>query len=178
MDNVDPCLFIYDKVICPVYVDETLFFSQEVKYISKANKKLSNAEWELKVEDSVSIFIGVNINQNHHNGSIKLTNTGLAKQIIGALYICHLTIKSTPSTVKPLVKYKEGYPPDGTYNYSSFIRLLQYPQRLSHPDVTYAASACAHFVISQKCSHEILFECTVHYLKGTLEEGIILIPSG
>jgi hypothetical protein len=26
-DNIDPCLFIFDKVICLVYVDDTLFFS-------------------------------------------------------------------------------------------------------------------------------------------------------
>ena len=44
IDNVDPCIFISDKVILMVYVDDMLFFGPEERYISEAIKKISYTE--------------------------------------------------------------------------------------------------------------------------------------
>ena len=44
IDDVDPCLFISDKVVCMVYVDDILFFGPEERYISEAIKKISYTE--------------------------------------------------------------------------------------------------------------------------------------
>ena len=49
--SVDPCLFIYDKIVCLMYVDNKLLFSLEEKYIDKAIKNISYAELEIKVDD-------------------------------------------------------------------------------------------------------------------------------
>ena len=57
MYNVYPCLFISDKVICLVYVDEKIFFSPEEKYIDEAIKRLLDAELELKVETLLTDFL-------------------------------------------------------------------------------------------------------------------------
>ena len=100
------------------------------------------------------------------------------KRIIEALDKFHLTRKFTPATVKPLVKNKDGYPQNITYNYDSVIGMLQYIQGHSHPDITYAVIACANFLNSTRRSHEISIERIGKYVKGTLEEGLILRPSG
>jgi len=44
--EVDPCLFISEKFICLVYVDDTLFFSPNVSDIDRVLEKLKG----LKIE--------------------------------------------------------------------------------------------------------------------------------
>ena len=52
--EVDPCLFVSDKVICLVYVDDTLFFSPDPKYIKEVTDKLRSLGMELEEEESIS----------------------------------------------------------------------------------------------------------------------------
>jgi hypothetical protein len=101
---VDPCLFISDKVICLVYVDDTLFYSPKEEYIDKIIQKLRNEEMEFDVEDSVAGFLGVHMERNESDGSIKLTQKGLIKRIIEALNIGDQPLKHTPARREPLVK--------------------------------------------------------------------------
>jgi len=177
-DDVDPCLFISDKVVCLVYVDDTLFYSPKQEYIDEAITKLSESELDLEVEDLVAGFLGVHIERNNMDGSIKLTQSGLAKRIVDALDVGHLPRKFTPASPELLVKDEDGDPPNGAYNYASVIGMLQYLQGHSRPDITYAVSSCSRFVHSPKRSHEIALERIGQYLKGTLNEGLILRPSG
>ncbi|CAJ1969856.1 unnamed protein product [Cylindrotheca closterium] len=57
--EVDPCLFISDKVICLVYIDDTLFFSPKEEYINKAMESLKSQRVAVEIEDSVAGFLGV-----------------------------------------------------------------------------------------------------------------------
>jgi hypothetical protein len=176
-EAVDPCLFISDRVICLVYVDNTLFFSPKEEYINDVIEKLSQAELELEVEDSVAGFLGVHIEHNNADGSVKLTQSGLAKHVIDALNVTHMPRKFTPATATPLVKDEDGEPPNAAYSYASVIGMLLYLQGHSCPDITYAVSQCSRFVHSPRRSHEIALEHIGQYLKGTLDEGLILKPS-
>jgi hypothetical protein len=177
-EAVDPCLFISDRVICLVYVDDTLFFSPKEEYINDVIEKLSKAELELEVENSVAGFLGVHIERNNADGSVKLTQSGLAKRIIDALNVTHMPRKFTPATLIPLVKDEDGEPPNAAYSYAtSVIGMMLYLQGHSRPDITYAVSQCARFVHSPRRSHETALEQIGQYLKGTLDEGLILKPS-
>jgi hypothetical protein len=55
----DPCLFMNDKVICIVYVDDTLFYSPNESYIQEAIESLKQENMELEVESDVARFLGV-----------------------------------------------------------------------------------------------------------------------
>jgi hypothetical protein len=143
--DVDPCLFISDKVICLVYIDDTLFYSPKPEYIDEVIQKLRDAEMDLEEEGSVARFLGVHIKCNENDQSIKLTQKGLIKRIIETLDISHLPKKYTPAVAEPLILNAEGDPPDATYSYPSVIGMLQYLQAHSCPDITYAVSQCARF---------------------------------
>jgi hypothetical protein len=78
-DNVDPCLFVSDKVICLVYVDDTLFFSPKQEYI---NEVVEGLHPNLEEEDDVSGFLGVLVKHNSADGSVTLTQEGLSKRIV------------------------------------------------------------------------------------------------
>ena len=155
--DVDPCLFVTNKVICIVYVDDTLCFSPKEEYIKEVILGLRTCELELEVEDSATGFLGVNIDRRE-NGIIKLTQEGLIKRIIEALQIDEKPRKFTPATTKPLIKDLNGDPPDGTHSYPNIIRMMQYLQGHSKPDITYALSQCAKFTHSPRRSHEVSLE--------------------
>ena len=78
-EAIDPCLFISNKVICLVYVDDTLFFSPKAEYIEEAIKGLEAQGLELEAEDDVAGFLGVHIDRTRQDGTIHLTQSGLAK---------------------------------------------------------------------------------------------------
>jgi hypothetical protein len=62
--DADPCLFVLEKCICLVYVDDTLMFAQTQAEIESIVKGLKNLGMDLEEEDSVSGFLGVLI-QRH-----------------------------------------------------------------------------------------------------------------
>jgi hypothetical protein len=115
----DQCLFISEKVICLVYVDNTLFFAQNDEDINEAIKGLMNAGMELEVEDNVASFLGVHINRQK-DGSMHLTQTGLIHRLIKALHIGDLPAKQMPTKYRCLGANKLGDLPQGTYSYPSF----------------------------------------------------------
>lgn len=176
--DVDPCLFISDKVICVLYVDDTLFWSPKSEWIDEVIEKLRNQEKvELEDEESVAGFLGVHIERNEADQTIKLSQSGLTKRIIEALNIERMPACKTPAAGKPLVKDENGDPPDGNFSYPSVIGMLQFLQSHSRPDITFAVSQCARFTHAPKRSHEIAVERIGRYLKGTIDEGLIMKPS-
>ena len=92
----DPCLFLSEKVICLVYVDDTLFYARNVKDIDEIIIKLRDQyNMELEEENDVAGFLGVHINKKE-NGSIELLQDGLIERIIRALNLEDRPGKSTP----------------------------------------------------------------------------------
>ena len=173
--DIDPCLFISEKCICLVYVDDTLFFSPDPAYIEDTIERLRDRGMELEAEDSVAGFLGVHIERNESDQSIKLTQKGLIKRIISSLE----TDKGihTPTTVDALPIDPEGDPPDQDYNYASVVGMLLYLSGHSRPDICFAVSQVARFIHNHKRSHEIAIERIGKYLYQTKEEGLILKPS-
>ena len=78
-----------DKVIILVYVDDTLFYSPRKEWIDEVIKKIKKQDLKLEIEDSVAGFLGVHIERNEKDGTIKLTQKGLIKRIVDALSTYH-----------------------------------------------------------------------------------------
>jgi hypothetical protein len=179
LHDIDPCLFVSERVICLVYVDDTLFFSPKQEYIDEVIHRLQDEHgMELEVEQDVAGFLGVHLERNHSDGSVTLTQTGLIKRIIDALGVGNAPVKTTPAKREPLIMDHDGDPPNATYSYASVVGMLQYLHSHLRPDITYAVSQCARFVHCTRCSHEIALEHIGQYLRGTMTKGLILHPNG
>ena len=109
-DHVDPCLFMSDKVIVLVYINDTLFYSPQKEWIDKAIQQIKQQELELEIEDSVAGFLGVHIQRDDKEGTIKLTQKGLCKWTIDALQLQGHPAKAPPATREPLVVDQNGMP--------------------------------------------------------------------
>jgi hypothetical protein len=95
-DDLDPCLFVSDKVIALVYIDDTLFYSPKQESIDDVINGLRECGMEMDVEDDVAGFLGVDIQDRRHvDGTIKLTQLGLAKRVYDRKCII---LASSPST--------------------------------------------------------------------------------
>ena len=174
MTDIDPCLFVSDRVICLTYVDDTLWFSPKQEYIDEAMQKLRDAGMDLEKEDDVAGFLGVHMEQEGDH--INLTQKGLIKRIIEALGCEDGRTYNTPAS-EPLPMDKDGDPADGKFNYASVIGMLQYLQAHTRPDITMAVSQCARFVHSPKRSHEAALIQIGRYLSKTKDKGLVLRPS-
>jgi hypothetical protein len=176
--DADPCLFVSEKCICLVYVDDTSMFAQTQAEIEAIVKGLKNLGMDLEEEDSVAAFLSVLIQRHSGNSpTIELLQTGLIQRIVDALQISHLPPKRTPAKVGVLSSDPEGDPPNCTFNYASVIGMMGYFQSNSRPDIIFAVSQCARFTNSPRRSHEQALERIGQYLKGTMDKGLLLHPT-
>ena len=171
----DPCLFVTDRVVCLVYVDDTLFYARDKTHIDDVVAGLRSRGMDLEEEADVAGFLGVLIDRRD-DGSIQLTQKGLIKRILSALNIDHLPTKQTPAKLGVLGSAPEGAPPNGTFSYPSVIGMMQYLQANSRPDIAFAVAQCARFMHNTKRSHEEALERIGQYLKATQDQGLILKP--
>ena len=172
----DPCLFISKKVVCLVYVDDTLFYAKDQADIDAVINDLRKCEMDLEEEDDVAGFLGIHINRKN-DGTIELTQTGLIDRIVSALNLEDRSPKETPAEFGALPKDIGGETRNGTYNYASVIGMLLYLSGHSRPDITFAVSQCARFTHSPTRLHEKALERIGLYLKKTNKQGMIFRPN-
>ena len=175
----DPCLFLGDKVICVIYVDDCLFFAKDNSDIDKLVESLrENEECELNYEDDVAGFLGVDITKLD-DGRIKMTQIGLTKRVLELCNMENCNSKPTPAACDPLHADKDGPSRREAHlwGYSLAIGMLMYLAGHSRPELAYAVHAAARFSHNPKASHEEAVKRICRYLKGTLESGLILKPT-
>jgi len=146
--EVDPCLFTSEKVICLVYVKDTLFFSPNESDIDMVLRKLRELQMELSIEDNVAGFLGVLI-KKLDEGSIELTQAGLIKRILESMGIEGANPKSTPAEKEALPSDKTGSITEPPFNYASVIVMLQY--LCTRPDISFAESQCSQYMHCHTC---------------------------
>jgi hypothetical protein len=172
----DPCLFISNDIICLIYVDDALLFYKNKLSMATLVDKMKSEGMLFREEESVAGYLGVHIDRKD-DGSIHLTQQGLAERIVESL---HLSDNTTTSVETPCTKYlpidEEGELAHGEFSYPSVVGQLNYLQGHSRPDITLATSQVARFVHSPKRSHELALIRIGRYLKGTADKGIILRP--
>lgn len=171
--DVDPCLFISDKVICLTYVDDCILVGKRHEDINDVIRKLREYGMELEEEDDVAGFLGVHIEKT--KDYVKLTQKGLTQRIIDALQVNDLPPVKTPCN-EVLGKDIDGDPPNCAFNYASVVGMIWYLYGHSRPDLGMAISQVARFSFAPKRSHELALIRIGQYLKGTLDEGLIMKP--
>ena len=100
----DPCLFIGDKVIVLVYVDNIPLHAKDNNNINSLIEILKTKDILIHHESSAEGFLGINIKCN--GNKITLTQSGLAKHIIESLRLCsgYSWACSIPAENSPLTK--------------------------------------------------------------------------
>jgi hypothetical protein len=174
-NDVDPCLFISDTVICIVYVDDTLLYAKNRADIDAVIAKLKKLGMLLDPEDDASGFLGVDIRKNHKTGEITLSQPGLIKKILEDLQLDDVPAADVPATTV-LGKDPLGEPCQCSWNYATEVGKLQYIYGHSRPELGFSLSQVSRFTFCPKRSHELALIQIGRYLKGTADKGMILKP--
>ena len=180
MSKVDPCLFISKDIVCICYVDDCLFFAHKQEKLDELLKSFKEDgdeyNWELKVEGSVSEYLGIEIHKTSEGGYQFLQN-GLTIKILEATKMMDCNTKYTPTKQDaPLGSDLNGKLPKREWNYASVIGMMLYLAANSRPDISFAVHQCARFTHNTKASHEEAVLRICQYLKGTINDGMIFKP--
>ena len=181
--KLDPCLFISDKVICLVYVDDCLFYSATERNIDDAIGRIKDTGMDLEVEDSVGGFLGISItnraNQETGLKEIQLLQTGLIDRVITALGLDENSNGlKVPAPTQTLPKDPEGVPFDGEFSYPSVVGMAMYLCNNSRPDIAFAIHQCARHTHNPTQLHAEHLKRVGRYLKETRDKGLIFkMPS-
>lgn len=130
-------------------------------------------------EGDIQDFLGVNINQRK-DGSIELTQPHLIQQIFEDLRLNKDDASAKVVPVAPskiLRKHAASEDFDGSFDYRSVIRKLNYLEKGSRSDIAYITHQCARFSINPKREHGNAVRWLGRYLKKTADKGTILKPS-
>jgi len=65
-----------------------------------------------------------------------------------------------------------------SFHYRCIIGKINYLEKSTQPDISYATHQCAHFSANPKQPHANTVKWLGRYLKGTKDKGMILKPSG
>ena len=130
-------------------------------------------------EGDLADYLGVKI-QRLSNGTIKLSQPHLIEQILEDLGFKGNTMeRETPalSTVK-LNQDVEGVPMQEEWDYRSIVGKLNFLEKSTRCDLSYAVHQCARFSSDPKQSHAEAVKRIGRYLLKTRNKGLILNPSG
>ena len=131
-------------------------------------------DYTLEDEGDINAYLGINVTRPDAN-TIKLNQPALCKRIVDAMGIKDQRQHDTPADTV-LHKDADGPARKLDFNYRSFVGQLNYLTASTRPDIQLATHQCARFCNDPKLSHEIGVKRIIRYLRGTLDEGIIMKP--
>ena len=178
----DPCVFISEKVIILVYVDDVIIISKDALAIDEFVKSLKDGpeNFDFTHEGSFEAYLGVEISQLPDKKGFQLSQPFLTKRIIQALGFESATTKgardNTPAGLPLLSKDDSGPEPKANWKYRGLIGMLGYLQGTTRPDIAMATHQCARFSNYPKLSHERAVKRIGRYLLDTHDKGIIYEP--
>ena len=143
MGKEDPCLFIYDTVICVVYVDDCLLWKSSQYDIDNVTKSFkedgSSYNWEHSKVESVSEFWGIDIN-TWDDGGFHFFQTGFIRKVLESTVMQHGNRFPLPTKVEvPLSTYTIGSEAkrDLPNSFDFVIGMILYLASSTRPDISF-----------------------------------------
>jgi hypothetical protein len=185
--TVDMCVYYRKSVLLMIYVDDGIFIGPNQGDIDEAYGLLSNVHTDkqgvkhrayvMTDEGDLADYLGVKIDRLP-NGLIKLSQPHLIQQILTDLGMNEAT-KPQPTPAAQSVKLNRdinGTPYAGDWHFRSVIGKLNFLEKSTRVDLSYAVHQCARFAADPKESHAAALKRIGRYLAGTKDKGLILNP--
>ncbi|KAL7563108.1 hypothetical protein ACA910_012292 [Epithemia clementina (nom. ined.)] len=148
-------------------------------HINQVIKELQNAKETFTVEDLglVTDFLGVKV-EFTKDGAIKLSQPQLIASVLKDLHLQGNTKERRTPALQSVLLHKdpERDPFNEEFHYRSVIGKLNFLEKSTRPDISYAVHQCARFSSQPKQSHGLAVKRIGKYLKGTADQGIIFKP--
>jgi len=146
--------------------------------INQVIKDLKSAKLNITVEGDLQTFLGVHI-EEIEDGKVKFTQKRLIAQVLESLRMngADIKVKKTPMKSSVILKrHSSSEPHDDSFHYRSVVGMLNYLEKATRSDISYATHQCARFVENPKKEHADAIRWLARYLKGTSDKGTIFKP--
>lgn len=164
----DPCMFIKNKLICLMYVDDGLIASETQEEALKVMNSLKKA-FNITYSFDVTSYLGLEIDQTEEGIGIsqkKYINSLVERfRLEEAIPVDH----PMPRGWKPV----DSVPFRDNTLYRELVGTLMYISNLSRPDISFVTNVLARGVENPSEAHFSLGKRTIRYLKGTRESKIM-----
>jgi hypothetical protein len=135
--------------------------------------------FKIQEEGDMCEFLGIQV-EKRKDGGLSLRQPQLIDSILKDLHMDNGRVASrvTPA-LKTRVLHKDtnGEPFDESFHYRSIIGKLNYLEKNTRPDLSFAVHQCARFCSQPKKSHATAVKYIGRYLASTKDKGIQVIPN-
>jgi len=173
----DNCVFYRPGLMLAQWVDDFCCVYETQEHMDKFVSDLREHGLNLTVEGTLAEFLGIKL-ERQQNNSFKLTQRGLIEKVLKAAEMSDCNPNSTPASPQPLGMDPDGAPFNEKWKYSSIVGMLIYLSTNTRMDIGFAVSQVARFNHAPKQSHATAVKMILRYLKGTIDQGTILTPTG
>jgi len=175
---IDECIFYRGHCIYVLYTDDSILVGPDDDELDAIINDMQNAGLKLTADGKMDDFLGVNIDRKD-DGTIHLTQPRLIDQILREmrLHSDNVSVKSTPSAISKVLKRLSAKMTfDKHFNYRSIIGKLNFLEKSTRPDISYAVHQAARFAANPKQEHGKAVDWLCRYLAGTRDKGLIYRP--
>ena len=150
----DECLFYRGKVMYALYIDDSILGAPTQMELKAAIDAIQEAKLQITLEGDLADFLGVKIEQKSTN-EIIFTQPHLIDDILNDLGLKHAKEgKETPAaSSRILMRNDDGVDHNKSFHYQSVIGKLNYLEKATRPDISFATHQCARFAAAPKKSH-------------------------
>ena len=180
---VDHCVYYKGSTVFLIYVDDGIFIgpdSAEIDALIKSlrHDPLCRTSFDITDEGQFSDYLGVKVD-HFEGGKSRLSQPHLIQQIISDLgFKANTKSESVPAIPNHILNRDyHGKAFDEPWAYRSVVGKLNFLEKSTRADISYAVHQCARFATFPKQSHADAVRCIVRYLIDTKDEGVILDPS-
>jgi len=176
----DECVFYCDGMILLIYVDDTICVFREPGAGQCLATKLQQS-FDITVEGTIEDFLGVKF-EKRSDASFALSQPQLIDSILKDLGLIDGRLKRAkpkrmPAKTSMILHQDTGkLKHNASWDYCSVIGKLNFLEKSTRPDISYAVHQCAHFSIDPKVTHTEAVLCIGMYLLSTREQGLIMAP--
>ena len=172
------CVLYRGKTIYVLYTDDSIIAGPCKKELTETIQDIKNADLDITVEGDLEDFLGIQMDRRP-NGTIHMSQPHLIKQIMKDIKVdpTKLNPKSTHMVSSRILKrHNDSAKHDDLFHYRSVIGKLNYLEKGSRPDLSYAVNQCARFSADPRTEHSQALRRIVQYLAGNSDRGTFFNP--
>jgi Reverse transcriptase (RNA-dependent DNA polymerase) len=175
----DPSLLWNNGCIIVIHTDDTIITGPDEKAIDGLINEIGKL-FKITHSEAVSDFLGVNVVRNEEDGAITMTQPLLIQSIIRDMGLTsNSNGRAFPSLdSKVMTRHTKSALHNDKWNYRGILGKLNYLEKSTRPDISYAVHQCARHMESPRYEHAKAVKAIVRYLIATHDKGLISKPNG
>jgi len=178
--RADECVFYRDGMVLLIYVDDTICVFREKGAGQKLAQELQRS-FDITMEGTIEDFLGVKF-ERRSDGTFSLSQPQLIDSILKDLGLIDGRLKRakpkrTPAKTSLILRRDTGkLKHSAKWDYRSVIGKLNFLEKSTRPDISYAVHQCARFSIEPKVTHTEAVLRIGMYLLNSRDKGLIMAP--